>query len=1129
MSAQNLVQQLEDATRQQRIAADPRRSVFVIANAGSGKTKVLVDRIARLLLTDAPPNRFLCITYTKAAAAEMQRRLFERLGAWCVADDVTLTRELQTLLGIKTVPPDEQLAKARALFARALETPGGLKIQTIHAFCERLLARFPLEAGVAPGFSIIDDAQKALLMEAAWARVCADPDPELQASLTHQAALLDFDTLQGRIGALVARNDVLSALPGDRDERAAILRARHGAHATGAAQAQTESARMDWAALDWAVELLERGGKSEVKTALSMRKALQTRDFSDLQGVFLTDKHEPRSKLVTKPTAAKSPSLETTLLRLQGDVVAARERVQAALNADDVIAACDVAAALNAAFVQAKENAGAVDFDDLIAMASRLLHQAEAAPWVLFKLDGGLDHILIDESQDTSPLQWSLIEPLRQEFLAGHGQRDLVRTIFAVGDPKQSIYSFQGADPARFQEEARAVSLLSGGVEPINPILQMSFRSTPEVLQIVDETFASEAIAAEPPEEFNLMAHVAARGGEQGCVEWWPIAPKSSGAGEDPWQAPSASAAVETPIGRLAHAIAAHVKEGVESNDGVWRKGALSPMRAGDVLILVRKRGQVFEQILRALKHAGLPVAGADRMTLSNELAVQDLLGLIRVAIDPRDDLALACLLKSPWLGLIDDEGDLAPLAFGRRPGESLFDRLQNADARFAPVRAFIDDLAAHASLAPFAFISRYLEQIDASGRSGWERIFARLGPESRDPIEETLARALGGSRGRPASLIHFLSAFEADDHQIKRELEESHDRVRVMTVHGSKGLESPIVILPDTTSGNEGRIRDGAVFYAGAPILVKAKDEDDAVTRRAREGYLAAQARESLRLLYVAMTRARDRLIVCGAHHGSGQSGRAEGAWHALTELALKKLGRPCETPFGEGYRYGVRLKAQSQSAAKELVGDVPPWSRRAAPMSPRTQAAQSPSHLRGGDTGLSPRRSNQARLQRGALIHGLLQRLPDIDPPLRAKASQAWLDKQNVPVAAQAALTEEALAVLTHPDFATVFQPGGRAEAPFLARLENGLVLKGQIDRLLVLPDRVLCIDYKTDRPAPRQAQDTPERILLQMAGYRAALAVIFPGRAVSCALVWTDGPHLVTLPDALLDTAWAQRAMG
>lgn len=1129
MSGHDLDTRRADATRQQRIAADPRRSVFVIANAGSGKTKVLVDRIARLLLTDAPPNRFLCITYTKAAAAEMQRRLFERLGAWCVADDPTLTRELQELLGIKTFPPDDQLAKARALFARALETPGGLKIQTIHAFCERLLARFPLEAGVAPGFSIIDDAQKALLMEEAWRRVCADPDPYLQDSLTHQAKLLDFDSMRARIGALVARTDVLAALPADRNARAVNLRRRHGVALGSEGQAQAEAARLDWAALDWAAQELESGSVGEKKLAQSLRQALRTRAFSDLRSAFLTGKREPRNVKPTKASAAKSPRLEEVLERLRDSVVDGDERVRAALRAEDVIAACDVAVALRDVFVQAKDQAGAVDFDDLIIMASRLLHQAEAAPWVLYKLDGGLDHILIDESQDTSPLQWSLIEPLRSEFLAGLGQRDLVRTMFAVGDPKQSIYSFQGADPARFQEEARAVSLLSGGAEPISPILQMSFRSTPEVLQAVDKTFAAVSVAAEPPEEFNLMAHVASRGDEQGCVEWWPIAPRAKPDADDPWAAPSASAALETPVGQLAKAIADHVKHGIDSGEAVWRKKRLAPMRAGDVLILVRKRGQVFEQMLRALKRVGLPVAGADRMTLSKELAVQDVLGLIRVAIDPRDDFALACVMKSPWLGFTDDEADLAPLAWGRKPGESLWDRLQSADARYAGVRTFVADLAAHAHLAPFAFISRYLEQNDASGRSGWERVFARLGPESRDPIEEILARSLGGTRARPASLIHFLSAFEGDEHQVKRELEAAHDSVRVMTVHGSKGLEAPIVILPDTTSGNDGRVRSGAVFDAGGPILVQGKDEDDALTRRARNKFLDAQARESLRLLYVAMTRARDRLIVCGAHHGAGPAGRAEGAWHALVEPALKELGSPFETPFGEGYRFGARLQARDAAIASMDMVNVPEWARRTAPAAARAQDTQSPSHLRRGDSGLSPRRANQARLQRGALIHGLLQRLPDLAPAARAGAARDWLVTQNVSETAAAALISEALGVLDHPDFAPVFGPGSLAEAPFLATLKDGLVLKGQVDRLLVSADHVLCVDYKTDRPAPSLADDTPDRILLQMAGYRAALEAIFPGRRVACALVWTDGPHLVELPSALLDSAWAQRTPG
>ena len=466
---------LLEADKQQRLAADPGASVFVTANAGSGKTKVLVDRIARLLLGGSKPSHFLCITYTKAAAAEMQRRLFERLGGWCVASDEELAKDLIKLAGDGALAPGaKDLANARALFASALETPGGLKIQTIHGFCERLLARFPLEAGVAPGFDIADDARSAELLARARA-VCAlqAGDAETNA-FTRFAERLHGEGLEHLLDRFAMKRAAFMKFAsehGGADAALEALRARHGVATDAETYLVNFFARAPWSGLSQAIAALDVGGKKNQNIADRICAASALRDgdkralFQIYVSIFCTDAGDPRKDAPTKKLRESDPFIDRLFADACAELQEAKDALNAIERAEDARAALLLGLKLEGAYAQAKARAGMLDFDDLIAHAHALLSRAEAAPWVLYKLDGGLDHILIDEGQDTSPAQWDLTEPLQEEFFAGIGGRDAIRTVFAVGDPKQSIYAFQGADPERFLDEARKLSLRAARVE----------------------------------------------------------------------------------------------------------------------------------------------------------------------------------------------------------------------------------------------------------------------------------------------------------------------------------------------------------------------------------------------------------------------------------------------------------------------------------------------------------------------------------------------------------------------------------------------------------------------------------------------------------------------------------------
>lgn len=1114
---------LAQAARDQGAAAHPKTNVFVTANAGSGKTKVLIDRIARLLLEGSPPSAFLCITFTKAAAAEMQRRLFDRLGGWSVADDATLAAQLSALLGEPA--PAAILAAARGLFARALETPGGLRIQTIHAFSERLLRRFPLEAGIGAGFGVADDAVSAALMERAWARAIA-PE-EVRASVERFARRLDDEALDKFLARLPNAKRGFAAAR-DFDLTAAL--AARGLDGGEAAQIARLLDRAPWADLDHAAQRLaasknssDHGLAEKIRIAKAAKSTERLERYYD---IFLTaTERTPHKKLPTKALREADGFVDKLFSAAgeSGRVEAARAAILAAGRAEDSAAAAILARAVIAEFDRLKRARGVLDFDDLIAYAHALLTQQADAAWVLYKLDGGVDHILIDEGQDTSPLQWALLEPLQEEFFSGLAARDKQRTVFAVGDPKQSIYGFQGADPSGFLDQSRILRDRAQAAERAfeAPQLAMSFRSTPQILAVVDATFQTAPPDAGPSGEFHKVRHVARRAEEVGRVEFWPLVKRPPTSAAEPWLAPVDYEGGASAPAELARVLAQTVQSWIGARHAVWDNGALRAMHAGDVLVLVRQRGALFRQLSLAFKREGLNVAGADRLVLRDDPAVQDLIALIQAALDPADDYALACVLKGPFVGLTDDAADLAPLAYGRARGETLAARLAaRGDEKYRPAQTLLARLAGMRGAAPFSFLSDVLERCDEHGRSGWTQLFERLGQEVRDPVEELLARALSAAREGVATLHHFLAAIEADGREIKREMDAPGEAVRIMTVHGSKGLEAPVVLLPDTTAGPDPRQAESLFFANGAPAVSFARKDDDAVASAARTQWLERGRAEQRRLLYVAMTRARDRLIVCGAQNGNGE-GRAAESWHAVVEPAIAAIGAPCETPTGSGFAVGEALLAPVADRRRDVDVTVPDWARASAPIEVAAPITNATALTAFRPAGLSISADGAKRFRRGRLIHALLQRLPDLAPDARRAAGIGWLTRQQLEAPVAAAMVDEALAVIEHADFAAAFGPMSRAEAPIIGRAPgfHGIV-RGVVDRLAVTPQAVLVIDFKTDRPAPAAISDVGEAYLVQLAAYRAVLAGAFPGRSVRAALIWTQAPRLMPIDDDVLE---------
>lgn len=1112
---------------EQIAATDPGRSNWVGANAGSGKTHVLTQRVARLLLEGALPQRILCLTYTRAAAAEMQSRLFRTLGRWAMAPADRLGQTLASLAGETSPITDAaRLAEARRLFARALETPGGLKIQTIHAFCTEVLRRFPLEAGVSPRFAVADDRDAGALMANVKARL-AEAAPQ---AFDIAAQRLTEDGIDALAHAVLRHGEDFG---GDVE---AALAAHFGDAATRtppeiAAAALNELAP---AHLESLAEALKKGGKSEQGLAtvfsdwLDGRIADARAACDDMARHLLTKDGAPRqSGMPTRATVKLRPDAPDEIARLQDWAARTGNAIRAgavAARARDLhVFAKDLLTRHEAA----KAATALLDFDDLVRRTRALLTDGAMRDWVLWKLDQGLDHILVDEAQDTAPAQWEVIAALADEFLAGAGARPVGRSIFVVGDEKQSIYSFQGAEPGTFgrMRDHFTGRLAALGTPLGRPDLVTSYRSAPAILQFVDAVFVGDA-AAGLTVSGDPVCHLAHRKGAHGRVDLWPVIEPADKPDEPAWHAPvDAVPASDTKL-RLAIAIAKQI-EAMIGHDWLGPRPpdrAARPIRAGDILVLVTRRDRLASGLIRELKARGVPVAGADRMVLTAEIAVQDLLALARVACQPGDDLSLAALLKSPLCGL--DEDALFDLAWDRKG--TLWQAVQGA-ARHAPIAAFLADMAAQADfLRPYEFLERALIRHD-----GRRKLAARLGPEAEDAIDELLTQALTYEGHKAPSLTGFIAWIEAGDIQVKREMEGAGDAVRVMTVHGAKGLEAPVVILPDTVSaGRSGRgpLLLSAERTGNRPALtlwLGAREQDDEVAAAAREAAEARQKAERKRLLYVALTRAEDWLILCGAGLRKGPKEN----WHATLTAGMEALPDlqtlPGPTGEGEMLRFetgpvprpeGVRsLPARAAPPPPPgWIGPAKPETRRPRP-SPSALAPPAPH----GGTGIG----REMALALGSAVHLLLERLPAHPAEAREILAVRLLAHDFPELAAERreAAWAEARRVLAMPAAGIIFGPDSLAEVSAAIPGPDGRRMIGRIDRLIVTSDEILILDFKTDRAPPASVAGVPRGYLAQLGAYRAALVPAFPGKPVTTALLWTAGPEMMRLDGGTVDGAF------
>lgn len=1107
----------ENPDTAQRRAARPDACAWVAASAGSGKTKVLTDRVLRLLLPRAdgapgtPAHKIWCLTFTKAGAGEMAVRLRQTLARWAAAQD--LAKPLTSLLG--GAPTAAQVAAARRLLAQVLDAPGGgVQILTIHAFCQSVLGRFALEAGLAPGFTalgeveareILGDAASAVLAQA-W-----ESGDSLRAALDIVGGALGEDGFEGLVGAVASERRNFAAFLGCyKDFPQALheaLRAPQGPP-DAVLRAACEDISFDVNGLRAAAQVLiaNEAAKTDpprgraIADWLAGDVAQRAKDFDTYCSVFLKQDGTVRSKLTTRGSAAALDILVSEASRL--------EKLKDALRALGCAQASAALTALCAAilerYTEAKAQQGALDYDDMILKTLDLLGgatmsvgAAQAGAWVQYKLDQGIDHLLVDEAQDTNPEQWAIIQAITAEFFAGEGARE-GRTLFAVGDVKQSIFGFQRAAPQAFDAMRQALSqkARAGGLGWEDVDLAVSFRSAPAVLRAVDCVFADEALLGMP-----APRHRPHRTGAAGLVELWPpiVGDTQTQEATSIWESPRMARTHQTGPQKMADRIADTIADWIENKEILPDRGR--PVTPGDILILLRSRGALAVPIVRALKARGVPVSGMDRLRLTEHLAVQDLLAAARFALLPADDLSLASVLKSPLVGWNDDA--LFAVAHGR--AGALWAAL--AGHEIAP---WLEGLIRRATAGadPFSFFSSILEgACPANSASGRRAIWARLGTDALEPVEEFASLALA----HDGHLQGFMAALEASGGaEVKREMAEAAGEVRVMTVHGSKGLQAPVVILPDTVVARpRGTTQaDARLVWSpdGAPLWSPSAGTDCAAFVEARAARQAAAEREEWRLAYVAMTRAEDRLYI-GACHGKAEP-RPESWYHAMRRGLEAAGAREAE---GGGLRLADPVQAApavKPAEPRAAPPVLPAWLHTPARREAFVPPAIAPSQMAEAQEEAVARPPDSRARRRGEVVHGLLQLLPSLPESERRDAGLAFARARGEGVQT----VDSVLAVIADPRFAQVFGPDALAEVAVAGRLPGGQMASGRIDRLVLGPEAVTIVDFKTGRGDGENA--VPDLYRRQMDAYRDLVSQMYPGRAVRCALLYTDGPTWIEL---------------
>lgn len=1095
------------ASLQQKDAANPNYSVWVEASAGTGKTKVLSDRVLRLLINNVNPSKILCLTYTNAAAVEMKSRISKKLGEWAVISEEKLKEELYKLMGDDF--SDSHIENARILFAKVLDEPGGIKIQTIHSFCQEILSRFPLEANIAPYFSIMDDRMAREALANIGKKLILKAKDEPQSDIGQAVSWLTGNVKENKFGnfmrEIIKERNKLSRILSQYESFQSFLECLH--NKLGIKEGETAETiiaefenTLDKDLLKTIADAWAKSSPTDVKNAQTLYSLLENFNYE-------TYKKTICSKKSCYDGAVKAfADIKECVEQLRQDIEKNEDRIIKVDLCKSTAALMGIAEALNEGYWAYKKLNSRLDYEDLIVVTRNLLEKEDVAKWVLYKLDGGISHVLIDEAQDTSPNQWAVIKAFTGEFFDGKGQEEGERTIFAVGDRKQSIYRFQGADPQEFDNMYRYFQKKSSKFKSV--CLEVSFRSTKAVLDIVNSLFTLENAKSGVVIEGEPVRHKPYRIGEAGHVELWPLIEKTGKDEDDIWQPPVERIIMPSVSTQLAAKIASKIKDMVENK--VILESQNRPVCYKDFMVLVKTRRNFMETFVKECKKIGVNVTGVDRLKVLNQIAVEDMLSLAKFLLLPTDDLSLAEVLKSPIFGL--SEEDLFDLCYDRK-GSSLWQRLKESTKHEDVVETLKNLIKTADYIRPFELFNYVLTVLQ-----GRKKFVARQGLEAEDAIDEFMNLTLSFEQEHIPNLQMFMRWICADDVEIKRELEQAQeDAVRIMTVHASKGLQAPIVILPDTISLVSTSRGDNILFdenFAYFPLSAK---KYDSVCNKIHDNIVEQEFNEYRRLLYVALTRAEDMLYICGFKRNEKVNPKS---WYALCDETLKTNGN---TQDDKIFTYSCKQEAEVETKDKkdektEINFPIPDWLHEKVKEESPLARPYTPSKPDDEDVFpvSSPLKDNGFYFQRGLLIHSVLQFLPtDASFSEQLKFIDTYLSKNAKGLSEKSVseIKEELADLLKMPQCATIFGSQSRAEVPIMGEVD-GRIISAQIDRLIVTDDKIIIVDFKTNRPAAENIESVKPTYLKQLKVYKQLLEKIYPNKAVEGYILWTNTANLMRI---------------
>jgi ATP-dependent helicase/nuclease subunit A len=1101
-----------------KLIADPSYSLWVSASAGTGKTKILIDRVLSLLVQGIEINKILCMTFTNAAAQEMLERIYQETTNWIAHSETELFICLEKLL--HRPPAPQEMRKATSLLEDITHPLNILKVKTIHSFCSDIAHKFALEMDLNPSIQILDHTELKAFIKEVKSRIFlkkeifntglniisqiteAKLEEIIEVIITSKTKLEavfcnDIDTIENKLKYLFKCNNLSNIEELLKDF------CNHTTH----------SKLLPLGNIIKAGGITDLDKAQRIESWLNSALEIKISKIEDYLSCFLKKDGEKLKKVFSLGVTSKLDiSLLDTIQDLCYEYI---ENKKSLCLIENTKLFLKLSQFVLEQYQQYKKSKNSLDYNDLITKTANILRSENMSNWILYKLDHQIEHILVDEAQDTSAEQWLIIDSLSTEFFSGVSAIEVPRSIFIVGDEKQSIFSFQGANPEIFnlmQQYFKERILASTG-KFAEITLDTSFRSAPIILDCVDKVFNDPILQRSVTTKPHIL-HTAHRSNYEGSIEVWPLVKsiKLDSYKHESWNLPVKRVEKYNASKVLAKLLALKIKEWLSK--GKFLSSYDRNLLPSDIMVLVRKRSEFIDHFIDYCKKFHIPISGKDRINLKDQIVFEDLLSLAKFALLPEDDLNLACLLKSPIIGITEEE--LFQLCHTRHSSvwNSLIEK-QTTNKRFKKIT---EELMLYFNMAdfmsPFEFFYKVLEIYD-----GKKKFISRLGLQVTDILEEFLRQAEKFEKDANISLQSFVIWIERNTFDTKNQTS-SLNTIQIMTVHSAKGLQAPVVILADPMDIPENN--ELLYWLDDIPVWPAKQSLLNQECTLLKQQYLKQQLDEYYRLLYVALTRAEDELIICGYEKLSVLSSNSwyQLLWQKLyTDSSLKMfecLGDMEIEAFTSPYyiKLGAQhmfypLSTENTSQATLLPSFLEePFIEAAHKYFKPTESIET---------------SDENFFLKGQVMHRLLEFLPSIPQDYHRSLAASLLQSLSLPTL-EVGLDNKALTILNDKNFDFIFyNKNSIAEvniAGYLEILGETFFVSGKIDRLILEENEVIIIDYKTNKILPKTEADIKLSYLKQILTYRQLIKKIFPQKNIRIMLLWTEEKNLMEISPKFID---------